>query len=109
MFCRSTYNSVMRNHHIESGQYFNAISRWAIWYRVMRMTESTSAKNFKASITEFVAFDKTLSINCNFTSNNVQGYHGIENENKPLGKPQKQELIWSGEELLPVNSNLTVQ
>lgn len=106
MFCRPTYNSVMRNHHIESGQYFNAISRWAIWYRVMRMTDSTSAGNFKASINEFIEFDKTLSINYNFTVNNSLGYPGTEHEFVPLGKPQKQELIWDGEELVPVNDGL---
>lgn len=103
MFCRSTFNSVMRNQNIASGQYFNAISRWAIWYRVMRLTGSTSARNFKASINEFVAFDKTLSINYNATSSNVQGYPGTENEYKPLGKPQKQELMWNGEDLVPAN------
>ena len=63
LFCRPTENSIMRNQYASDGKYFNAISRWAIWYRLMRLTGSTSARNFKASLDEFIAFDKTITIN----------------------------------------------
>lgn len=62
MFCRATPNSIMRNQFAENGQYFNAISRWAIWYRVMKLTGGTSASQFKDSFAQFIEFDKTLTI-----------------------------------------------
>lgn len=62
MFCRPTENSVMRNQFGTNGQFFNAASRWAIWYRLMRLTGSTSSAQFKESLEEFITFDKTISI-----------------------------------------------
>lgn len=62
MFCRPTENSVMRNQFGTNGQFFNAASRWAIWYRLMRLTGSTSSDQFKESLAEFIAFDKAISI-----------------------------------------------
>ncbi len=62
MFCRPTENSIMRSQHSKNGQFFNAISRWAIWYRLMRLTGGTSASQFKDSLDEFIAFDNTLNI-----------------------------------------------
>ena len=103
MFCRPTYNSVMRNHHIESGRFFNAISRWAIWYRLMRLTSSTTATNFKASLNDFIEFDKAISSDYNFAVNNdissEMDTHGF----MPFGKTEKIEMTWVGDELVPVN------
>lgn len=62
LFCRPTMNSVMRSQFQENGQFFNAISRWAIWYRLMKLTGSTSATDFKSSLDEFIVFDNTLTI-----------------------------------------------
>lgn len=62
LFCRPTMNSVMRSQFQENGQFFNAISRWAIWYRLMKLTDSTNAGNFKSSLDEFIVFDNTLTI-----------------------------------------------
>ncbi len=62
LYCRPTYNSLMRDQFSENGDYFNAISRWAIWYRLMRLTGSTTATNFKSSLNDFIAFDNTLTI-----------------------------------------------
>lgn len=63
LFCRPTENSVMRNQFGTNGQFFNAASRWAIWYRLMRLTGSTSSAQFKESLAEFIAFDKTITMN----------------------------------------------
>lgn len=65
LFCRPTNNSVMRNQFDTDGHYFNAISRWAIWYRLMRLTNSTDAQSFKESLNDFIAFDKKLTIEKN--------------------------------------------
>lgn len=65
LFCRPTENSVMRNQFDTDGHYFNAISRWAIWYRLMRLTNSTTAQSFKESLDDFIAFDKKLTIEKN--------------------------------------------
>lgn len=65
LFCRPTKNSVMRNQFDTDGHYFNAISRWAIWYRLMRLTNSTDAQSFKESLNDFIAFDKKLTIEKN--------------------------------------------
>lgn len=65
LFCRPTNNSVMRNQFETDGHYFNAISRWAIWYRLMRLTNSTDAQSFKESLNDFIAFDKKLTIEKN--------------------------------------------
>lgn len=65
LYCRPTANSIMRNQFGEKGQFFNAASRWAIWYRLMRLTGSTEATQFKNSLAEFIKFDKTLTITQN--------------------------------------------
>lgn len=65
LFCRPTNNSVMRNQFETDGHYFNAISRWAIWYRLMRLTNSTDAQSFKESLDDFIAFDNKLTIEKN--------------------------------------------
>ena len=75
----------MRNQFAENGQYFNAISRWAIWYRVMKLTGGTSASQFKDSFAQFIEFDKTLTI----TKNEVQtkGYEVSESSFVPTAPP----------------------
>lgn len=65
LFCRPTNNSVMRNQFDPDGHYFNAISRWAIWYRLMRLTNSTTVQSFKESLDDFIAFDNKLTIEKN--------------------------------------------
>lgn len=65
LFCRPTKNSVMRNQFDTDGHYFNAISRWAIWYRLMRLTNSTTAQSFQESLDDFIAFDNKLTIEKN--------------------------------------------
>lgn len=62
LYCRPTANSIMRNQFADDGRFFNAISRWAIWYRLMRLTESTDAADFNSSLNEFLNFDSTISI-----------------------------------------------
>ena len=83
LFCRPTENSIMRSQFDSNGQFFNAISRWAIWYRVMRLTGSTSATNFKSSLDEFIAFDNTLTIEKNQTTS----ARGISQPLEPLAPP----------------------
>ena len=60
MFCRPTDNSMMNWQFGPNGQHFNAISRWAIWYRIMKLAGATSAPDFKSSLDEFIAFDSTI-------------------------------------------------
>lgn len=80
LYCRPTDNSVMRSQFMGWGGFFNAISRWAIWYRLMKLTGSTSAPDFKSSLDEFITFDKTLTIEKNpeyittKSDENVDGY-----------------------------------
>lgn len=59
--CRPTDNSVMRNQFTTNGHFFNAISRWAIWYRLKQLT-GASYQDFQSSLAEFLAFDGTLTI-----------------------------------------------
>ena len=87
LFCRSTSNSLMNKHRASNGQFFNAISRWALWYRVMKLTDSISANNFKSSLNDFIKFDKNLNIIMNNAASNT--YSGITTfeEHRPLGSP----------------------
>ena len=90
MFCRPTNNSMMNSQFGINGQYFNAISRWAIWYRLMRLTNSTSATDFKSSLNEFIAFDSTIpGWQSNVTSSTLGSTPNyIELPTMPLGKPE---------------------
>lgn len=58
LYCRPTDNSIMNSQMAENGQFFNAISRWSIWYRVMRLTNSISETTFASSLDKFIAFEK---------------------------------------------------
>ncbi len=87
LFCRPTENSVMRNQFGTNGQFFNAASRWAIWYRVMRLTGSTSAGQFKNSLDEFIAFDGTLNIEMNETVTKTSSLNNGDNSFRPTAPP----------------------
>lgn len=54
--CRPTDNSIMNNN--EGG--FNAPSRWAIWYRLMRLTGTKNYSNWESSLNDFLAWDRTV-------------------------------------------------
>lgn len=78
---------MMNNQLAYNGQFFNAISRWAIWYRVMRQTGSTSATSFKASLSDFLQFDKTLNITQNQTNPATRSSDPAPEDFRPLGAP----------------------
>ena len=84
LYCRPTGNSVMNDQFAENGQFFNAISRWAIWYRLMRLTGKTYT-DFKASLSDFIEFDKNLTVekNLSTTSRSVMPSQDL----KPLASP----------------------
>lgn len=87
MFCRPSKNSVMRDETEANGQYFNAISRWAIWYRVMRLTQSTTATSFKASLDEFIDFDRKLTIIQNKANEITRSDEMSSGKHIPLAPP----------------------
>ena len=103
MFCRSTSNSMMNSQFGTNGQCFNAISRWAIWYRMMRMTNSITATNFKASLDEFIAFDKTIDGWNNSTSGSTGGDNYVEEYLDPLGEPVIKKAKWINGRLVEMN------
>lgn len=96
MFCRPTDNSVMRNQFGLNGQSFNAISRWAIWYRLMRLTGCTTATDFKSSLDEFIAFDQTITGWENNASGNAPGNaeNFVEKKLEPLAPPVLRRGEW---------------
>lgn len=87
-YCRSTDNSIMNYQLGENGQFFNAISRWAIWYRVMRLTNSISETTFASSLNEFIAFESengyTVKKNVSLEGRSVLR----PQEYKPLAPPE---------------------
>lgn len=97
LYCRPTQNSLMRSQFQENGQFFNAISRWAIWYRIMKMTESTNATNFKSSLNEFIRFDATLTIDKNGSA--ITRSSGTD-DLLPLAPPVIHKAEWVGNELI---------
>lgn len=98
MFCRPTPNSMMRNQLGTGGQFFNAISRWAIWYRAMRLTDSTTATDFKSSLNEFISFDRTLNISQNNAYANTGDGTNLVEDFRPLGTPVLIDSEWQGDE-----------
>lgn len=87
MFCRPTLNSLMRHTFDSEGQFFNAISRWAIWYRLMKLTDGTTAPDFKSSLDEFIAFDRTLTIEKNQTEAATRSASSSDEGLLPLAPP----------------------
>ena len=98
MFCRATPNSIMRNQFADDGRFFNAISRWAIWYRVMKLTGSTSAPDFKSSLNEFLAFDSTITIDTDGRTRSIS----YDERMLPLGEPVLIEGRWEDGRLIIV-------
>lgn len=98
LYCRPTNNSVMRYQFAENGQFFNAISRWAIWYRLMKLTGTGSYANFKSSLSDFINFDKTLTISKNINT----GSRGVlrPQEYKPLAPPVMIKARWENGRLI---------
>lgn len=96
MFCRSTDNSMMNWQFGPNGQNFNAISRWIIWYRLMRLTGSTTATDFKSSLDEFIAFDKTITGWKNTSSRNASSSEEnfVEKKLEPLAPPVLRRGEW---------------
>lgn len=83
LYCRPTANSVMNNQFATNGQFFNAISRWAIWYRLMRLTGTGSYSEFSSSLSGFTSFDKAVPKNQSVDSRGVLRPQDL----KPLPPP----------------------
>lgn len=83
-FCRPTDNSIMRNNF--GG--FNAPSRWAIFYRAMKLTGSTAASSFEDSLNEFLAWDRTIDYSQLNAQNLTRAASTQIPGMKPLGKVQ---------------------
>ena len=98
MFCRATPNSIMRNQFADDGRFFNAISRWAIWYRLMKLTGSTSAPDFKSSLDEFLAFDRTITVDTDARTRSISHDPGM----LPLAPPVQIEGRWEDGRLIIV-------
>lgn len=105
LFCRPTVNSLMNNQLASDGQFFNAISRWAIWYRLMKLTDSISTTDFKASLDEFIAFDETLTIYDNESNMAAAPHFEACDDFRPLGTPVLQECDWQGDVLVIIGSD----
>jgi hypothetical protein len=97
LYCRPTMNSLMRSQFDTDGKFFNAISRWAIWYRLMRMTNSTNSTSFKSSLNEFITFDATLTIDKNGSA--ITRSSDTE-DLLPLAPPVMKKAAWRGNELI---------
>lgn len=83
-FCRPTDYSIMRNN--DGG--FNAPSRWAIYYRIMKLSGSTQATSFESSLNEFLVWDRTIDYNQANTLKLTRSLHNEANGLKPLGEVQ---------------------
>jgi hypothetical protein len=92
LFCRPTYNSIMCSQFEADGQYFNAISRWSIWYKTMRKSDAITATSFYDSLDEFIEFDKNLTI-----VKDQLGAKTRSNENNllPLAPPVRINSRWA--------------
>lgn len=97
LFCRSTENSVMRHQFDHNGQYFNAISRWTIWFRLMRLTGETSAPDFHSTLDDFLTFDENIVID--YSPESKSGY--VESYHEPLAAPVYIKGHWEGPEFVP--------
>ena len=96
MFCRSTSNSMMNSQFGANGQSFNAISRWAIWYRVMKLAGCTTAPDFKSSLNDFIAFDSTVGGWGGVAAGapSVGGENFVEQKLQPLAPPVVKRGEW---------------
>ena len=93
-YCRPTDNSVMRDQFDTNGNFFNAISRWAIWYRVMKLT-GANYEDFESSLDDFIKFDDGLNIQKNEDGNQSisRGMLDVE-ERLPLAPPVMKKGQW---------------
>lgn len=98
LYCRPTDNSVMRDQFADNGQFFNAISRWAIWYRLMKLTGTGDYTDFQSSLSDFIEFDNTLTISKNINT----GSRGVlrPQEYKPLAPPVMIKARWENGRLI---------
>lgn len=101
-YCRATDNSVMNNQFAQNGQFFNAIQRWAIWYRVMRLAGVNVGSNFKSSLSQFKNFDKNLTIPMNESTVAVSATRQITPliEEMPLAPPVLIKSRWENGRLV---------
>ena len=102
LYCRPTQNSVMNDQFSNNGNFFNAISRWAIWYRVMKLT-GANYENFESSLNDFITFDNGLNIQKNEDGNQSisRGMLDVE-ERLPLAPPVMKKGQW-------INGRLVVE
>ena len=99
LFCRPTDNSVMRDQFATNGHFFNAPSRWAIWYRLMRLTNSITATKFEDSLNEFITFDQNLTITLNDPSVLSRSAEAPQ-DYKPLAPPVLIKGEWINDRLV---------
>ena len=101
-YCRATGNSVMNSQFASNGQFFNAIQRWAIWYRVMKLAGVNVGSDFKSSLSQFKNFDKNLSIQMNDSSVAVSATQQITPlvEELPLAPPVLIKSRWENGRLV---------
>lgn len=97
LFCRPTENSVMRNQFAENGKFFNAISRWAIWYRLMRLsTDLYDDTTFENTVEKFKSVDPGITIQSSSETISVKSSGEIidSNGHKPLAPPVVKQGRW---------------
>lgn len=97
LFCRPTENSVMRNQFAENGKFFNAISRWAIWYRLMRLsTKLYDDTTFENTVEDFKSVDPGITIQSSSETISVKSSGEIidSNGHKPLAPPVVKQGRW---------------
>ena len=79
-FCRPSNNSVMRSQFDSGGDSFNAASRWAIWYRIMKLTDADS----EPTVSEFITWDQEHP---QVASSSIAIYSRSVNDLLPLAPP----------------------
>lgn len=79
-FCRPSVNSVMRSQFEVGGTSFNAASRWAIWYRIMKLTGADS----EPTVGEFFTWDQAHP---QVASSSIAIYSRSVNDLLPLAPP----------------------
>lgn len=94
-FCRSSKTSIMVNN---QGA-FNAMSRWTIWYRLMRLTGKIASGTFAASKSAFLDWDKPF---INYVSAETRSATPLSPEAValPLAEPVYRKGHWKGGEFI---------
>lgn len=96
-FCRPTDYSIMRN----NDRGFNAPSRWAIYYRLMKLTGSTSAASFEGSLDEFLAWDRTIDYSHANAQKLTRVVNTFDTRLKPLGEVHATAGEWVNGKFIP--------